>query len=215
MTSTEIQKAPSMLIELAIEKGAGVEELSKLMDLQERWDKQQSIKAFKQAFVDFQGDKPEIHWTSKAHNSRYASLPNIQKAVDPVLSMHGLSYRWEQSEVEDRISITCIISHVLGHEERTAITAPKDKSGSKNDVQSIGSTVSYLKRYTLEAALGLSTDKDDDGGARKPKEKEELTPKHPKWKGAKEAVASGEITIEKIETRFILSEANKKKLLEI
>ena len=44
------------------------------------------------------------------------------------------------------------------------MSASADTSGSKNSIQAIGSTVSYLERYTLYAILGLaSADQDDDG----------------------------------------------------
>ena len=46
------------------------------------------------------------------------------------------------------------------------MSASPDTSGSKNAVQSIGSTVTYLQRYTLYSILGLaSAEQDDDGGA--------------------------------------------------
>jgi hypothetical protein len=48
------------------------------------------------------------------------------------------------------------------------MTAGADASGSKNDIQAISSTVTYLQRYTLLAATGLTSaemDQDDDDGA--------------------------------------------------
>ena len=45
------------------------------------------------------------------------------------------------------------------------MTALADKTGSKNAVQAIGSTVTYLQRYTLIGALGITT-ADDDMDAR-------------------------------------------------
>jgi hypothetical protein len=217
MTKTELQQTPVKLIELAINKGAEVEQLEKLMDLQERWNKQQAEKAFKTAFVDFQAEKPrlvkdrEVKFNGKL---QYAFIPlqSIQEKIDPVLSRHGLSYRWEQKEDDGNISITCIVQHVDGHEERTTIKAPKDGSGSKNTVQSIGSTVSYLKRYTLEAAFGLSADVDTD--ASQPKLKEDLSSKHPKWPGAVEAIKLGTTTVDAIKKAYNLTEANEKKLIK-
>jgi hypothetical protein len=53
----------------------------------------------------------------------------------------------------------------MGHSEEGAVLegAP-DTSGSKNSIQAVGSTVSYLERYTLLAATGLAAkDQDDDG----------------------------------------------------
>jgi len=72
------------------------------------------------------------------------------------------SYTWAQKEVEGQIEITCIVKHVQGHYETTSLKAAKDDTGAKNNIQSIGSSVSYLKRYTLANSLGLSVDQDDD-----------------------------------------------------
>lgn len=58
----------------------------------------------------------------------------------------------------------CIISHVDGHDESTTMSAEADTSGNKNAIQSRGSSVTYLQRYTLIGALGISTaDEDVDG----------------------------------------------------
>jgi hypothetical protein len=45
------------------------------------------------------------------------------------------------------------------------LRAGADQSGAKNSIQAIGSTISYLQRYTLKAALGLAAANDDDGKA--------------------------------------------------
>ena len=46
------------------------------------------------------------------------------------------------------------------------MTAQADTSGSKNAIQSIGSTITYLERYSLLALTGLAAhEMDDDGKA--------------------------------------------------
>ena len=59
--------------------------------------------------------------------------------------------------------MTCVISHRDGYSEETTLTAGNDESGNKNSIQAIGSAATYLQRYTLKLALGLSAAKDDDG----------------------------------------------------
>src|SRR5437660_174203 len=62
------------------------------------------------------------------------------------------------------IRVTCILTHVQGHSEQVSMSAQPDTSGSKNSIQAIGSTASYLQRYTLFAATGLAPkDADTDG----------------------------------------------------
>lgn len=210
MSNDELQKVPVNLIELAIEKGSGVEQLEKLMQLQVQWEQKEAAKAFKSAMVDFQAKKPKLVKTEKAHNGKYNPLPKIQEAIDPVLSSCGLTYRWEQEEVDGKVRITCVVSHILGHSERTHLTAPLDASGAKNIIQQLGSTVSYLKRYTLEGTLGLSSDKDDDGG--KPKDLPELTPTNTRWKHAVNAVKEGKLDV--VKTQFKVSPENEALLMK-
>lgn len=172
----QIQKSennPNQLIQLAVEKGASIENLEKLMDLQDRWEKKEAKKAFYNAKAKFQEQKPSIpktkkvKYTSKNTNKTteysFAALPDIQKHVDPLLAKLGLSYEYKQKQENGQIEIACVLSHDLGHSEITKLAAPADTSGNKNSIQSIGSTVTYLKRYTLCNAIGLSPEDDNDG----------------------------------------------------
>jgi len=162
---------PAQLISQGIEKGLDVEQLGKLMDLQERWEAKEAKKAFAVAMSQFQANKPDLlrqsgvsHDQGKTNKFFFAPLDKIQKAVDPILSQFGLSYSWKQSGEGDKIKITCLVSHIDGHSEETFLEGEHDSSGSKNKIQAIGSAVSYLKRYTLMNAFGLSTG-DDDGAS--------------------------------------------------
>ena len=84
--------------------------------------------------------------------------------VDPIIGAHGLSYRFRTTQ-NDRISVTCILSHKAGHAEETTLSGPADSSGNKNAIQAIGSTLTYLQRYSLVQMLGLAAGNDDDGKA--------------------------------------------------
>jgi hypothetical protein len=162
---------PPMLLSQAIEKGLQIDQLERFINLQVEWEKREAEKAFRRAFASFQAEKPDLKKldiakirTDKGEFSyNYNAISSIQKSVDPILSKNGLSYRWEQEQKEKKIRITCIVSHCDGHIEKTWIEAEADSTGAKNSIQAIGSTITYLKRYTLEGALGLASGKDDDG----------------------------------------------------
>jgi len=170
-----MENNPNALMQLAVKNNASIEHLEKLMNLQERWEKNQARKAFYDAKSEFQSKKPTIKKTSKvgytSRNSNtktqysFAPLSEIQKQVDPILAELGFSYDYKQTDEKGSITITCVLSHRLGHSETSSLTAPHDNSGGKNAIQSIGSTVSYLKRYTLTNIIGLSTEDDDDGAS--------------------------------------------------
>lgn len=160
---------PGNLLEIAVSKGADVDQLEKLMALQERYEAKQAKSSFLEAVTSFQSEVPRITKTKNGHNYKYAPLADIVEQIKTTLKHCGLSYRFEQNH-NNGIEVTCILSHVDGHSEKTTMQAEADKSGSKNSVQAIGSTVQYLQRYTLVGALGLTT-ADEDIDARLPYER--------------------------------------------
>ena len=163
-SNTQVTTSPMRLVELAINQNADIDKLSKLMDMQERWDAQQAKKAYTLALVQFQELCPTIKKRKSGHNYLYAPLSDIIAQIKKPLAECGLSYRFSQDESEGQIQITCHITHKDGHSEITAMRGNPDTSGSKNVIQSYGSTVTYLQRYTLTGALGITTaDEDIDG----------------------------------------------------
>lgn len=163
---------PNDLISQAIEKGLDVEALGKLMDLQERWQASQARKLFFEAFTNFQAQCPDIRKTKEVKfkesdikpQYHYAPLANITRQIGKILKTNDLSYRWEITDNNDELKVTCLVSHIEGHTERTTMSSKADTSGSKNAIQARGSAIEYLKRYTLIGALGISTaDSDIDG----------------------------------------------------
>src|SRR5690606_38683655 len=78
---------------------------------------------------------------------------------------HGLSYRFRTtSDLNQPVAVTCIVSHAAGHYEENTLSGPRDDSGNKIAIQQVGSTITFLQRYTLKAALGLAAAADDDDG---------------------------------------------------
>ena len=156
---------PMEMLSQAIERGASMDLLEKLMTLQERWEANEARKAFDEAVADAKADIKPIARNATGHNSKkYADFGAIAKEVDPILGRHGLSYRFRTQQGE-KISVTCVLAHKAGHYEETTLSGPADASGSKNAIQAIGSTLTYLQRYTLVQMLGLAASSDDDGKA--------------------------------------------------
>jgi hypothetical protein len=187
---------PIALINMAMEKGLDIEKLSKLFDLQERWEKRESEKAFYDAFANFQRKCPKIKKLKNVKyqlkeggyvNYNYAPLSEIVEQIKEPLATNGLSYRFEFVEVDKLITCTCIVSHSGGYFRETKMSGFKDDSGKKNLIQQAASTHTYLQRYTLIGALGISSAEDDIDGRQKitkenAKTKEEQLVILAKWK---------------------------------
>lgn len=181
--STEIQSAartinaptitPMAMLQIAVEQGADLDKLTKLMDLHERYEKNEAKKAFVVAMSDFKANPPEIFknkhvsYTTQKGKTEYdhATLDQVSIVIGVALSKHGLAHRWITEQVDGRIKVTCVITHSMGHSESVSLQSSADDSGGKNSIQAIGSAVTYLQRYTLLAATGMAVqDQDDDGG---------------------------------------------------
>lgn len=160
---------PMSMMQIAIEKGTDLDQLSKLMDMSERYEATEAKKAYTRAMAQFKLDSVTITKDKTVSyagtNYTHSSLANVVKTITGELSRHGLSHTWRTHQLDSGIiQVTCIITHELGHSEETTLQSAPDDSGKKNNIQAIGSAVSYLQRYTLLAATGTATgDQDDDG----------------------------------------------------
>lgn len=98
-------------------------------------------------------------------STAYALWEDIDAAITPILYDHGfvLTFRCGAG-AEGRITVTGVLSHEMGHSEETTMQLPLDTSGSKNNVQAVGSSTSYGKRYTAGLLLNLRTKGEDDDG---------------------------------------------------
>lgn len=168
-TTLAVQRVvtPMTLIEKALEGDFDIDKMTKLYELQQRYEKDQAEKSFHSAVAAFRAECPVIEATKKGHNCKFAGLAESIEQIKPYTSKQGLSHYWDMEDRDDgKIKVNCFISHELGH--KIKVTSPwcdPDDSGKKNPIQAVKSTVSYLERITFFAGFGLaSKDMDDDGG---------------------------------------------------
>lgn len=160
------------ILALAIQQEAPLEQLEKWMDLKRQYEADEARKAYFKAVAAFRQENIVIKKdkTNSQFNSKYTSLGNLLETVGPFLGKHGLSYRFNTSQNDKMLTVDCILRHELGHTETVTLSAPPDTSGgnSKNSIQQIKSTFTYLRSATFEAVTGLSGTEasiDDDGNS--------------------------------------------------
>lgn len=155
----------SVIERMAMNPEIDPDRIERFITLKERIDAANAKKAFDAAVAQAKATIPPAEKNATGHNNkRYADFYAYAKVVDPIISELGLSYRF-RTEQTDRITVTCVLTHEGGHAEENSLSGPPDASGSKNAIQAIGSTLTYLQRYTLVQALGLAAAQDDDGAA--------------------------------------------------
>lgn len=100
--------------------------------------------------------------TNPHFRSRYADLAAVRDAIIPIFTKHGLSIV-QCPSVSNQVGLhleTRLI-HSSGEEMVWLFPLP----GDVNKMQSIGSAISYARRYTLSAIAAVASEEDDDGNA--------------------------------------------------
>jgi hypothetical protein len=130
-------------------------------------------RAFYAAMAEAQGEMEPIRKDAiNPHTkSRYASFEAIDGTLRPVYTRHGfsVSYRTGKTDQPGVVRMICTVAHAGGHSIEAELTAALDNSGAggrtnKTDVQAVGSTVSYLRRYILSMIWNVALAGDDDDG---------------------------------------------------
>jgi len=103
--------------------------------------------------------------------SKYITLDGILEYIRPILSKSGIWLTQEAKGLEGNFSIVTTLFHISGEFIKTDSL---EMTPTKLDPQTMGSTLTYQKRYQLAALMGISSDVDDDGnhssGNKTPKE---------------------------------------------
>ena len=154
------------------ERGAGLEQIEKMMDLLERNERHEAEKAYNEALAAFKAKNIRIvkrklvDFPSKGGRTSYkhAELDDVVQAVGPELSDHGFAWSWKTHQAGRDITVVCTLRHRLGHAETVQLTAQPDETGGKNAIQAIISTTTYLMRHTLKQITGVAEAGEDDDG---------------------------------------------------
>lgn len=162
----EIQPAQSevgALLRLAIDKDLDTEKLKALMDLRDRDEQRKYEKEFNYHFAEMQKEyTPVIKNKAVDGKYKYCPLPEILAVYAPILSRHGFSYYFEESEiaeVKEKV-ITCVLAG-YGHQRDAKVSLPHmgqitSRAGNvvTNEIQARGATSEYGRRYAFMNVTG-------------------------------------------------------------
>lgn len=163
-----IDATPMDMIDRAIQSGADVTVLERLMALHERWEAGRARAEFSAARVVAMSEMPPIPMTglNKHTGKKYSTIDDIRETTRPVLAKHGMTLSHRTKVEGEKLIVTAVLAHSNGQEDMNELPLPFDGGQQRNAVQAIGSSQTYGERYTASALLGLSRgDQDDDGVA--------------------------------------------------
>lgn len=174
----------SIIAEAASNPAVNPENMRALLDMQKEVMAEQSRRDFNAAFIALQADIATVRVTrdgkievrkKDASGERtgqlqqatpYATFNSIMKTIQPLLTKHGFALSFATEPAGERLLVRGFLDG-HGHQRTTAFPLPAEVSGSKNNVQGWGSSMSYGKRYCTIALLNIVTedpkDQDTDG----------------------------------------------------
>ncbi len=125
-------------------------------------NKSESIKELSAALAKAQAEisNPKKNASNPYFKSKYSDLSEVINVSKPILSAHGLSVVQMPSYNESHVFVETMLLHESGEYLSSEMSMPLQKI----DAQSIGSVITYIRRYSLAAVCGLAQ-QDDDGEA--------------------------------------------------
>ena len=104
--------------------------------------------------------------------NKYFDINKLLEVVKPVLNNHKIVLLQPLSNVDGKASLkTVLINTADGKKLEYEVTLPEDPNPQK-----MGSIITYYRRYSLVALLGLQAEDDDANLGSQPAPKKELNP---------------------------------------
>lgn len=125
-------------------------------------------KTFLSKFIDAQGELSSIEPNAKNphYKSEYVTLSACENLVRPVFQKYKLGYTFKIMLMSDLYFVNLVVfdENTIFDNHNSYITSSVKLIMQKNDMQGLGSAITYAKRYLLMALLGFSSGEDDDDG---------------------------------------------------
>lgn len=166
---------PTNMLEIvsraALDPNVNVEKMQGLLDVQERMMNKQAEIEFNQDFIAMTAELPRITKTSAIVHSgktiaKYAKYEDIDQFIRPIMQKWNFAVSYNTQPNGNTIIISATLRHRGGHSITDTIPLAIDASGAKNNVQGVGSTIAYGKRYLIGMLLNLVFEGEDDDGAK-------------------------------------------------
>ena len=127
--------------------------------------KSESIVELSKALAKFQEEvkQPLKDKNNPFFKSKYVPLENVVEAITDVAPKNGLSFvQWALNDESGRVGVATMLMHESGE---FIEFDPVHMKADKETAQGAGALISYLKRYSLSAVFGITSDQDDDGNS--------------------------------------------------
>lgn len=170
----------------------------------------ESIKSLLEGLVKAQAEFPTLPKDKSGYGYKYTDLDTVISTVKPILSKYGIGFMQMLSNLEGRSSITTRIFNSAGEWIEDTTPLPDVAMAKTNAAQNLGAAITYMKRYTLCAMLGISSDEDVDGNAQMNTPKPQYNAKPQATNEEKQKVINSLLATKNADGSFVFSAEEKK-----
>jgi len=128
-------------------------------------NKSETIGNLAEALSKAQGeiDAAKMNSVNPFLKNRYADLGSVIEAARPALAKHGLSFSQMIGGDAQNVVLETVLMHASGEYISQQVSLPVGEEKGRSLAQNVGAIVTYLRRYSLSAMLGIYADEDTDG----------------------------------------------------
>lgn len=128
-----------------------------------------------------QSELPTMPKNTPAYGYKYADLDTITQAIKPILHKHGIAYLQTIGGVsQEQMTLTTRVFNTKGQYIEDTAFLPVITSTKNNAAQTLGMSITYMRRYALCAMLGITSDEDTDANSAVPDKGQKADTKQPR-----------------------------------
>ena len=111
-----------------------------------------------------QAEFPTLPKDKNGYNYKYTDLDTVISTLRPILAKHNIGFMQTLTTTGNGMSaMTTRLFNAAGEWLEDTTPLPGISLAKGNAAQNLGAAITYMKRYTLCAMLGVSSDEDPDG----------------------------------------------------
>lgn len=132
-------------------------------------NRSEDIKELAAAMSEFQGNVVDAVKEKSGYGYKYAELGGVLEIVRPLLKQFGLSIMQLVGTNNNNVSLETVLTHKSGQWISSTLEIPAEDKKGLSHAQTVGTAITYMRRYALCSLLGIAQ-VDDDAAESKPKE---------------------------------------------
>jgi hypothetical protein len=163
------------IIGLAKDPSVDVAKLDALLKMQAQMEERDAKREAVEAFTKLSADLPRVKKNGtidlgkdkdgRPRSIAFARWEDMDAIIRPLLTANGFTLSFDSTTREGGgLVITGELMHRSGHVRTATIPLPLDSGPGRNNLQAVGSTLSYGKRYCAEMLLNIVREGEDDDG---------------------------------------------------